>query len=260
MGKEEREYIALLEDTQETIFKILHALLYHPIYEETIRDHTIFSPYKDCGHDELRLYSCLKVQDDHAKIHNLPIMRFGPQGHPIVSVESLFKWCTTLANKQGLFVRTSEKREDFWDWYILLLRGKRNIKPPEGLEFLRFGSSQNPREIFLFVGMREVYPIETHIRGRLYQQLQEVKAKIGEEKIPVLLENPTRKQMVEYFIELTGIDYKYKTLETYIAEIEAEDYEIEPINRKKQPYRYATAIARDKIIPRLHQRAAEGRK
>jgi hypothetical protein len=182
--KEDNKYLTLLEDTQKLIFKILNALLHHPIHEEVIRDHTLFMPYEDCGADELNLYNRIKAQYEYANKYGFPIARFGPQENPIISVESVFKWCVAIARQNGTVSLAGERREDFWDWYTLLLRGKRNVKPPEGMDFLRFGSSQNPREIFLFIGIREVNPIETHIRGELYQQLEEVKVKMNEREDP----------------------------------------------------------------------------
>ncbi len=75
-----------------------------------------------------------------------------------------------------------------------------------------------------------------------------------------LQDNPTRKQIAEYFNELTVKDYASRTIEAYINEAETKDDDIKPIDRKKQPYRYPTDIVRDKIIPFLHERAAKGRK
>ncbi len=89
--------------------------------------------------------------------------------------------------------------------------------------------------------------------------LQEEETTLGHDiKLP---DNPTRKQIAKYFNELTGKDYAYRTIEAYISEVEAGNDKINPIDgKKKQPYRYPTDIVEDKIIPFLHQKAADGRK
>ncbi len=74
-----------------------------------------------------------------------------------------------------------------------------------------------------------------------------------------LPDNPTRKQIAKYFIELTGKGYQSRTIEAYICRIEQRDEEIEPITRKKQPYRYDNAVVA-KIILLLHEEIKGGRK
>ncbi len=75
---------------------------------------------------------------------------------------------------------------------------------------------------------------------------------------PTLPDNPTRKEIAAYVRKVAGKDYKDRTIETYIADMD--DDEVEPIDRHKQPYRYPTAIVKNRIVPHLLQRLEKGRK
>ena len=129
-------------------------------------------------------------------------------------------------------------------------KGKISVEPPKEFAHLRYNVSsfKEGGAIILFVGNSECTAIKAKARAIMYSQLLEVKVKIGGDYTPLLPENPTIKDITAC-INRHAVSKPYS--EKLIWEKVASMDDIEPIDKTKQPFKYATDIARDKIGPTL---------
>lgn len=129
-------------------------------------------------------------------------------------------------------------------------KGKVSVEPPKEFAHLRYNVSsfKEGGAILLFVGNSECTAIKAKTRAAIYSQLLEVKVKIGGDGTPVLPENPTIKDMTSYINKyVVGKSYSEKYIWQQVTHLD----DVEPTDNTKQPFRYATDIARDKIVPHL---------